>query len=68
MYQFEKIPDRREPFNLTMLKHCLQEQTFYADDTLVFVLGDWYIISIHLGPRQSEWCQIQHKHEIGSEQ
>ena len=46
---FEKIPERREPFTLSMLHLHIEKTCNLPKDCYRVVLGDWFVVGIHGG-------------------
>ena len=56
--RFEKVPNRREEYNLEMLRH-LRDRAALANDEfgLLSALADWFEVGLMAGLRRSEWAQ-----------
>jgi hypothetical protein len=57
--RWEKVPNRREPFTLEMLKQLddtIKDKRI-DQDSLQGVLADWFVTCLFLGSRKSEWAQ-----------
>ena len=63
--RYENVPHRCEPLDLTMIRHFISHNEFCCQTSLAAALIDWWIVGIHGGFRQSEWCQAQGKATIG---
>ena len=66
MKRYENILHWCKPLDLTMIQHLISHNKFCCQTSLAVALIDWWIVGIHGGFRQSEWCQAQGKATIGN--
>ena len=59
MQRYEKMPQRQEPFTITMLDFAIEMAKDADPDSMLAALADWYIVGLHLGLRKAEWAQPQ---------
>ena len=59
MERYEKMPERQEPFTITMLDFAIDMAKDADPDSMLAALADWYIVGLHLGLRKGEWAQPQ---------
>ena len=57
--RIELVPNRREPYAISMHFHLFQKQKFMPRDCLRAALFDWFTVGINMGCRRSEWAQVK---------
>ncbi len=57
--RWEKVPNRREPFTVEMLRAMSDESVFgtHDSDSAWSACQDWFDLGLRLGLRKSEWAQ-----------
>lgn len=56
--RIELVPNRREPYALSMHFRLFELQKFQSRDSLRAALCDWFTVGVNMGCRRSEWAQV----------